>query len=116
MGTYTHAIDISAKQICIFGNNAKLDAGHRGRFFSADGSKGLTSLKLHDLTLQNGNVREPKGQMQEAGGAIFATGSGVKLEIHSISFISNQANGGGAICAYHAEGCQGSGKKWNRAE
>ena len=101
MGNYTHAIDISAKQVCIFGNNAKLDAGHKGRFFNADGSKGPTSLKLYDLTLQNGNVREPKGRMSEAGGAIFAAGPGVKLEIHSTSFISNQANGGGAICAYH---------------
>jgi hypothetical protein len=42
--------------INIFGSNATLDAGQKGRFFNGDGSKGRTSLELHDITLQNGKV------------------------------------------------------------
>jgi len=40
--------------IIIFGSNATFDAGQKGRFFSGDGSKGQTSLELHDITLKNG--------------------------------------------------------------
>jgi hypothetical protein len=39
--------------IIIFGSNAALDAGQKGRFFNGDGSKGKTSLELHDITLKN---------------------------------------------------------------
>jgi hypothetical protein len=45
--------------IIIFGSNATLDAGQKGRFFNSDigtdGSEGKTSLELHDITLKNGN-------------------------------------------------------------
>jgi hypothetical protein len=40
--------------IIIFGSNATLDAGQKGRFFSGDGSKGKTSLELQGVTLKNG--------------------------------------------------------------
>jgi hypothetical protein len=40
--------------IIIFGSNATLDAGQKGRFFNGDGSKGTTSLEIHDTTLKNG--------------------------------------------------------------
>ena len=43
--------------IIIFGSNATLDAGHKGSFFNGDGSKGKTSLELHDITLKNGYVQ-----------------------------------------------------------
>jgi hypothetical protein len=42
--------------IIIFGSNATFDAGQKGDFFSGDGSKGKTSLELHDITLKNGKV------------------------------------------------------------
>jgi hypothetical protein len=42
--------------ITIFGSNATLDAGQKGRFFNGDGSKGRTSLELHDITLKNGKL------------------------------------------------------------
>jgi hypothetical protein len=42
--------------IIIFGSNATLDAGQKGGFFNGDGSKGKTSLELHDITLKNGKV------------------------------------------------------------
>jgi hypothetical protein len=42
--------------IIIFGSNATLDAGQKGRFFSGDGSKGRTSLELHGITLKSGNT------------------------------------------------------------
>jgi hypothetical protein len=42
--------------IIIFGSNTTLDAGQKGRFFNADGSKGKTSLELHDITLKNGKA------------------------------------------------------------
>jgi hypothetical protein len=48
----------SGKVIIIFGSNATLDAGQKGRFFNADGSKGKTSLEIHDVTLKNGRVDE----------------------------------------------------------
>jgi hypothetical protein len=42
--------------IIIFGSNATLDAGQKGRFFNGDGSKGKTLLELHGITLKNGKV------------------------------------------------------------
>jgi hypothetical protein len=42
--------------IIIFGSNMTLDAGQKGRFFNGDGSKGKTSLELHDITLKNGEA------------------------------------------------------------
>jgi hypothetical protein len=42
--------------IIIFGSNATLDAGQKGRFFNGDGSNGRTSLELHRTTLKNGKV------------------------------------------------------------
>jgi hypothetical protein len=56
MGAYTNEIDFSGKVIIIFGSNATLDAGQKGRFFSGDGSKGRTSLELHGITLKNGKT------------------------------------------------------------
>jgi hypothetical protein len=44
--------------IIIFGSNATLDAGRKGRFFNADGSEGKTSLELHGITLKNGKADE----------------------------------------------------------
>jgi predicted outer membrane repeat protein len=107
MGTYTNDIDISGKVVVIFGTNAVLDANQKGRFFRGDGSKGESSLELHNITLQNGNVDTIT---PDCGGAIYVIGSGVKLVMHGTSFISNRAygggtspptGGGGAICAYH---------------
>ena len=46
----------SGKVVIIFGSNATLDAGQKGRFFNGDGSKGKTSLELHDITLKNGKA------------------------------------------------------------
>jgi hypothetical protein len=42
--------------ITIFGSNATFDAGQKGSFFDGDGSKGKTSLELHDITLKNGEA------------------------------------------------------------
>jgi hypothetical protein len=42
--------------IVIFGSNAAFDAGQKGRLFRGDGSKGKTSLELHDITLKNGKI------------------------------------------------------------
>ena len=56
MGDYTKAIDFSGKVLVIWGNNATLDAGGKGQFFTIDGSKGIkTSLELHGLVMQNGS-------------------------------------------------------------
>jgi hypothetical protein len=96
MGAYTNEIDFSGKLIIIFGSNATLDAGQKGRFFNGDGSKGKTSLELHDITLKNGKGGD--------GGAIFAL-NGAIVEIYTSIFESNtagyEAQGGGAI---HARG------------
>jgi hypothetical protein len=40
--------------ITIFGSNATLDAGQKGRFFNGKGTKGKTSLETHGITLKNG--------------------------------------------------------------
>jgi hypothetical protein len=58
MGAYTNpnGIDFDGKVIIIFGSNATLDAGQKGRFFIGHGSKRKTSLELHDITLINGKV------------------------------------------------------------
>ena len=40
--------------ITIFGSNATLDAGQKGRFFNGDGTKGKTALEIHNITLKNG--------------------------------------------------------------
>jgi hypothetical protein len=34
----------------------------------------------------------------QSGGAIYASGSGVKLEIHDTSFVSNNANYVSSLC------------------
>ena len=55
MGDYTKEIHFGGKVLVIWGNNATLDAGGKGQFFTGDGSKGLkTSLELHGLVMQNG--------------------------------------------------------------
>jgi predicted outer membrane repeat protein len=126
MGEYTTEIDFSGKEVIIFGNNATLDAGGKGRFFVGDGSRRATSLELHDMTLQNGkhNTRGGAISMIEgilitkatkfernfvgslagpksaegpiSAGAIYAAGT--RVEIRSSQFNSNQASGeGGAI-------------------
>jgi hypothetical protein len=48
----------SGKVIIIFGSNATLDAGQKGSFFRGDGSRGKTSLELHDTTLKNGQAQD----------------------------------------------------------
>jgi hypothetical protein len=40
--------------IIIFGSNATLDAGQKGKFFHGDGSKRKTSLELQVVTLRKG--------------------------------------------------------------
>jgi hypothetical protein len=51
----------SGKVIIIFGSNATLDAGQKGRFFYGDGSsKEKTSLELRDMTLKNGNAQRER--------------------------------------------------------
>jgi hypothetical protein len=115
MGVYTNEIDFSGKTITIFGSSAILDAGQKGTFFTGDGSKGKTSLELHDITFQNGKDSTDGGAIRaynsadvevytsqfignycdEAGGAINARGANV--EIHDTIFLTNTASNGGAI-------------------
>jgi hypothetical protein len=105
----------SGKAIIIFGSNAILDAGTKGGFFTGDGSKGKTSLEIHDVTLQNGKDSTYGAAIQaynsadvevyhsqfisnrcdEVGGAIQARGANV--EIHDSIFLTNTASDGGAI-------------------
>jgi predicted outer membrane repeat protein len=96
MGAYTNEIDFSGKVITIFGSNATLDAGKKGRFFNGDGSKGKTSLELHDVILKNGNVDDDS----RYGGAIYIRDG--TLVIFDSTFNANSVkNGnyyGGAIC------------------
>jgi hypothetical protein len=101
MGAYNNEIDFSGKVIIIFGSNATLDAGQKGRFFNGDGSKGKTSLELHGITLKNGHERD-------FGGAIFIQNG--TLVIHDSTFATNgkidgaTTNGmGGAIGATTAD-------------
>ena len=64
MGDFAKEIHFGGKQLVIWGNNATLDAQQKGRFFSSDAGpgdddyheQGKTSLELHDLVMQNGNV------------------------------------------------------------
>jgi hypothetical protein len=43
--------------ITIFGSNATLDAGQKGRFFNGDGNgEGKTSLEIHGITLKSGKA------------------------------------------------------------
>eukprot|EP00935_MAST-01C_sp_MAST-1C-sp1_P000011 g11.t1 len=87
MGDYTKAIDFSNKVLVIRGNNATLDAGGKGQFFSGDGSKGHTSLELHDVVMQNGYANNE-------GGAILVMNSGhkpVSLILDNINFNNNTA-------------------------
>jgi hypothetical protein len=111
--------------IIIFGSNATFDAGPKGRFFSGYGSKGKSSLELHDITLKNGNGVNANGGAiyvfhgtveiynstfesnqatgvaqgdETQGGAIYAKGA--NMEIHDSTFQSNTANPGGAIRVY----------------
>jgi hypothetical protein len=45
--------------VTIFGSNATLDAGQKGKFFNGDGkTKGKTSLEIHGITLKNGKADE----------------------------------------------------------
>jgi hypothetical protein len=73
--------------IIIFGSNATFDAGQKGRFFSGDGSKGQTSLELHNITLKNGQGGD---SAWTGGGAILAR-TGVNVDIYDSQFISNSA-------------------------
>jgi predicted outer membrane repeat protein len=95
MGAYTDQIDFSGKVIIIFGSNATLDAGQKGRFFYGDASKDKSSLELHDIILKNGNAND-------LGGAILISNGALK--IYDSTFESNTAPDyigyGGAI---HAE-------------
>ena len=60
-------IHFGGKQLVIWGNNATLDAQQKGRFFSSTAGPnddddhapaGKTSLELHDLVLQNGQLMQ----------------------------------------------------------
>jgi hypothetical protein len=96
MGVYNNEIDFSGKVIVIFGSNATLDAGQKGRFFNGYGRIGkFSSLELHDITLQNG---ETPGTYHPWGGAILAeNGANIGLEIHNVIFENCAADYGGAI-------------------
>jgi hypothetical protein len=83
MGVYANEIDFSGKVITIFGSNATLDAGQKGRFFNGDGSKGKTSLVIHGITLKNGYAHD-------YGGAICATSS-ADVKIYTSTSQSNAA-------------------------
>jgi hypothetical protein len=86
MGSYTGEIDFSGKTITIWGQEKVLDASLGGRFFYGQG--GGLLLELHDVVLQN-------GQVSGDGGALLLGNANV--EIHTSSFISNEATQGGAI-------------------
>jgi hypothetical protein len=70
-----------------------LDALGGGQFFVGEGADSF--LELHDAVLQNGDTATGAD-----GGAILAN-NGANVEIHTSSFISNEADiAGGAIYAY----------------
>jgi hypothetical protein len=93
--------------IILFGSNATLDAGHKGRFFNGDGSKGKTSLELHDITLQNANSSDHGAEFIYAGAIMIGTGYDnpvpASLVIHDSTFATNTAYIGGAIVAFSAD-------------
>jgi hypothetical protein len=101
MGTYTAEIDFSGKAIVIFGSNATLDASQMGRFFLGNGTKGRTSLELHDMSLVNGKTSKSGSvasfgpcvgfRCADGGGAIYIWGD-VRLEIYTCTFKANVAN------------------------
>jgi predicted outer membrane repeat protein len=121
MGNYTREINFSSKVIIIFGSNATLDAGQKGRFFNGVGSKRNTLLELHDITLNNGKAKQSGGAINAYradvkiytstfnsnsagdgnanGGAIRINGGGLK--IYDTTFKSNTAFNGGAIYAFN---------------
>jgi hypothetical protein len=51
--------------ITIFGSNATLDAGQKGRFFFAIHSGKVTSLELHEITLKNGKSSGTSGDVSQ---------------------------------------------------
>jgi predicted outer membrane repeat protein len=95
MGAYTDEIDVGGKVIIIFGSNAILDAGKKGRFFIGDGSKAKTSLELHGITLKNGKADANNG------GAIYINKG--SLVVRDSTFATNTAGYGGVIYAYDAD-------------
>ena len=62
---------------------------HKGRFFNGAGSKGGTSLELHDLVMQNGEELQNGGAIQIFDGALVI--------YHSI-FQNNAVPGGLVSC------------------
>jgi predicted outer membrane repeat protein len=94
MGSYSGAIDFSGHELVILGHNTTLDA--EGGFFKADGSKGKTSLELHNVILQNTNADSYNGA------AIHADNADVK--VYYCTFKNNTAllSGGAAINVYKA--------------
>jgi hypothetical protein len=94
MGAYTNSIRFKGQLITIFGNNATFDAGQNGSFFNGDGSQGIASLELHDITLKNGQA------MLYYGGAITAR-EYASVELYNCIFESNTASeiytGSGAV-------------------
>jgi hypothetical protein len=87
--SYPGQIDFSGSVCVVQGNGKILDAGGAGRFFYGKGEG--SSLIVHSLTLKNG---------KESGGGGAIQASGVNVEIHTSSFITNEAAQGGAIAAY----------------
>jgi hypothetical protein len=84
--SYPGQIDFTGKTCVIRGENQVIDMGSAGRFAFAEGCH--SSLEVHSLNIQNGNVRGH-------GGAVFISGSLVKLAIYNSSFISNKMT---AVC------------------
>jgi predicted outer membrane repeat protein len=98
MGSYTGEISFNSKMITVWGQGKVLDALGGGRFFT--GSAGswyeISSLKLHQVVLQNGYVNGVASGLRE-GGAIYAEGGHIVVEIHDSTFKNNTATIGGAI-------------------
>jgi hypothetical protein len=78
--SYPGQIDFTGKTCVIRGGNRVIDMGSRGRFAFAEGCD--SSLEVHSLHIQNGNV-------QGHGGAIFISGVSAKLAIYNSTFKDN---------------------------
>jgi hypothetical protein len=105
MGATTQAdeIDFSGRELVIQGNNTVLDAGCKGRFFTAISTtaKGKTSLELRGIVMQNGCDRGPPAG--DGGAIAVVTTLPGSLVLRNTKFITNRAGwNGGAICIYAA--------------
>ena len=69
---YTAACDFTGKAMVFRCNNRTLDAAHSGRFFFSE-KNALSSLKVYDCTLKNGQDVSTSSPAQD-GGAIYVEG------------------------------------------